>query len=777
MMRGLYRLNEETEMNGLVSCRNRVRLLSVAAALLLVLGAASPGRAQAPAAKGSATADRISFTVRLDPRDPFSDAYKVGAPQSGPLKVRRGELLRLTITGKVKPGFHTYPLVGLPGSPYVSKLVYTKGSGLEPLWPVQEPEGVTAFEKDIGPVKEFTGEFQWSQDVLVRPDAAQGRQTLKILVDSQVCDENNCVPLRELLETAVEVSDEPAVALPREVESRLKEQPPSYASVRGAQKPPAPAPKTDQAAEPKTGQAPAASGPSPFLPGDEQQYRASMAKLQKEIIVPKTVSAASGTGDSDLLGFILSGIFWGAVSLITPCVFPMIPITVSFFLKQSEKEHHRPITMALVYCATIVLVLTIAAVALLNFFQALSVNAWANYGLGALFIFFALSLFGMYEIELPSGLARFTSEREGKGGMVGTVFMALTFTIISFACVAPFLGGFSGTSATVQRPLWHTILGGVAFSATFAAPFFLLAIFPTLLKKMPKSGSWLNAVKVVMGFLELAAALKFLRAGEIAHSSSVPSFFTYDFVLGLYVALCVLCGAYLLGLYRLPHDTPSESLSVPRLMFSLLFLSLAFYLAPALFSMNAEGERQRPAGTIFAWVDSFLLPEFQGTKGEAWTGNLDYAVARAREHLRRTNQPKRIFIDFTGKLCTNCKINEKSVFSKPEIKRLFQPYELVQLYTDYVPNEFYSPELRARFGSDLTRQRDDAVEVNLPFQQALFNTSQLPLYVILEPRLDNTIVTLGVYPEGRILNEGAFAEFLRRPGPGTGSALAQAPGG
>jgi thiol:disulfide interchange protein len=448
---------------------------------------------------------------------------------------------------------------------------------------------------------------------------------------------------------------------------------------------------------------------------------------------------------------------------------------VSFFLKQSEKEHHRPVTMALVYCSTIVIVLTIAAVALLNFFQVLSVNPWTNFGLGALFIFFALSLFGMYEIELPSGLARFTSEREGKGGFAGTIFMALTFTIISFACVAPFLGGFSGTSATVQRPLWHTILGGIAFSATFAAPFFFLALFPTLLKKMPKSGSWLNSVKVVMGFLELAAALKFLRAGELANSSSAPNFFTYDFVLGLYVALCVLCGAYLLGMYRLPHDTPSENLSVPRLMFSLLFLGLAFYLAPALFSYNAEGERQRPGGTVYAWVDSFLLPEFHGTKGEVWTGNLEYAVNRAREYRRRTGQPKLIFVDFTGKLCTNCKINEKSVFSKPEIKRLFQPYELVQLYTDYVPNEFYSPEDRARFGSDLSRQRADAVEVNLSFQQAVFNTSQLPLYVILEPRLDNTILAVGVYAGGRILNEGAFAQFLRSPGtPGAGPAIAQA---
>jgi thiol:disulfide interchange protein DsbD len=497
-----------------------------------------------------------------------------------------------------------------------------------------------------------------------------------------------------------------------------------------------------------------------------------MARLQKEMRVPKELLDTGG-GDMSLAAFLLSGLFWGAVSLVTPCVFPMIPITVSFFLKQSEKEHHRPVTMALVYCGTIVVVLTFAAVALLNFFQALSVNPWTNFAIGALFIFFALSLFGMYEIELPSGLARFTSEREGKGGLIGTVFMALTFTIISFACVAPFLGGFSGTAATAQRPLWHNILGGVVFSATFASPFFLLALFPALLKKMPKSGSWLNSVKVVMGFMEVAAAIKFLRAGELAISTSTPSFFTYDFALCLYVALCVLCGAYLLGMYRLPHDTPMDHLGVPRLMFSLVFLALAFYLAPALFTRNAEGERQRPAGTVYAWIDSFLLPEFHPGKGEeVWTGNLDYAVTRAREHLRRTGQPKFVFVDFTGKICTNCRLNEQNVLSKPEIKKLFQQYELVQLYTDYVPADFYSPQERAGFAKDNSRLRSDAVDVNLKFQKAVLNTSELPQYVILEPRLDGTIWAVGV--QRQLLDLNSFAQFLRSPQPAPAGAVAQA---
>ena len=463
----------------------------------------------------------------------------------------------------------------------------------------------------------------------------------------------------------------------------------------------------------------------------------------------------------DLIAFILAGIFWGGVSLITPCVFPMIPITVSFFLKQSEKEHHKPIAMALVYSATIVIVLTLAAAFLLSAFRWLSINPIMNYGLGALFVFFALSLFGMYDIELPSGLARFTSSKEGKGGMVGTIFMALTFTIISFACVAPFLGGFGGTAGTVARPWWHNILGGLAFAATFASPFFLLALFPTMLRKMPKSGSWLNSVKVVMGFLELAAAFKFFRAAELVQSTAA-TFFTFDLVLGVWIALCFLAGLYLLGVYRLPHDSREEYVGVPSLLFAGVFLGLGVYLMPALFKINSEGEAQRPTGTIYAWVDSFLLPDVHSGKEIKATGNLAYAVAQAREIRQRTGKTQRIFVDFTGKTCTNCRINERNVFSKLEFQRLFQNYIVAQIYTDVVPVDFYSPELRGKL-TDNAGRLDADVEVNQNFEFKAFGTLQLPLYVVLEPQTDGKILVLGPYDEGLINNEAAFAEFLHDP--------------
>jgi thiol:disulfide interchange protein DsbD len=481
-------------------------------------------------------------------------------------------------------------------------------------------------------------------------------------------------------------------------------------------------------------------------------------KVEPTIRVVEPQGGQGGAGEKSgyggLLSFVLQGVFWGAVSLVTPCVFPMIPITVSFFLKQSESKHHRPLVLASVYSGTIIIVLTIAAVALLSAFRWLSINPVMNIGLGALFVFFALSLFGMYEIELPSGLAQFTSSREGQGGLLGTIFMALTFTIISFACVAPFLGGFGGTAAGTDQQWLHRILGGLAFSVTFASPFFVLALFPSLLKTMPKSGNWLNSVKVVMGFLELAAALKFFRAGELVLLPS-PELFTYDFTMGLYVAISLLCGLYLLGVYRLPHDTPSENLGVMRVMWALAFLGLGFYLFPAAIkTYNPEGERQRPSGAVFAWIDSFLLPDDQTDL--PWVGDLDDGLKKA------AGAGKLVFVDFTGKTCTNCKINEETVFTRKEIKELLQRYVLVQLYTDVVPDRLYSAKEQAELGSGTARQREDAAR-NLAFQRKEFGTEQLPLYVILRPTPDGGFKEVARYDEGKINNVNAFTKFLRTP--------------
>jgi thiol:disulfide interchange protein DsbD len=665
------------------------------------------------AARKNPTDDRIDFQVAVTPERAWP-----------------GEMIQLTITGTPRPGYHTYPLTQRSADPAqdasgLSVLKYQENPAFKPLWPVTESPPEFDFIPGVGAFLEHKKKFTWTQDILVAPDAKPGPKTLGFTIRLQVCN-GNCVWGEHHFEPTVEVLAGAATPLTAQLQERLQAKPPDLVAV-----------------------------PVPASPGGVTAAQAES---------PQGPHAG-------LVAFMLTGVFWGAVSLITPCVFPMIPITVSFFLKQSEKQHHRPVTMATVYCLTIVVVLTIAAVSLLSFFREWINTPIMNFGLGALFGFFALSLFGMYEIELPTSLAQFTSAREGKGGLVGTMFMALTFTIISFACVAPFLGGFGGTAATAQLTWLERVLGGLAFSVTFASPFFVLALFPTLLKQLPKSGNWLNSVKVVMGFLELAAALKFFRAGELLWRDR-PEFFTYDLVLGAYVALSFLCGLYLLNLYRLPHDTPSEHLSVPQLLFSLAFLSLGLYLTPALFKNSATGQNQRPSGAVFAWLDSFLLPEPEeesvlaagrsngataaGRAELHWVGNLKQGLEDAR------TQGKLVFLDFTGETCTNCKINEANVFPKPAIKELLSQYSLVQLYTDKVPSKFYTSEERARFSGSTERQRADAA-TNLDFQRSTFNTEQLPLYVILEPLPGGAFREVDRYAEGKINDLAGFTHFLQKP--------------
>ena len=733
-------------------------LLTYTAVSLLMV---APARAQddddlftvKPSDKAAPIADLISFKVNVEP------------PEG-----RRGETVRVTVTGTPKSGYYTYPLTqrtsGQDEIYLLKDLVFETPPGLTALWPIVESDPEKAFEPaEKTEFLKHKKAFTWSRDVFISANATPGKTTIPIRTDGlQVCS-NRCIRGDLKMQADFTVSDAPALPLTPEIEKRLNAVRPPIRVVDGPQDPP----------PPRTGVPPPAEKPGEdtTFPIDESPgaYKLSLEQVQSQLQATRREAPPVG-----LLAFMLQGVFWGAVSLITPCVFPMIPITVSFFLKQSEKQHHKPVTMAVVYCLTIVTVLTISAIALLSVFRELSVHSTMNFALGALFVFFALSLFGMYDIELPSALTRYTSAREGKGGLLGVVFMALTFTIVSFACVAPFLGGFGGTAGSSAISWEHRILGGLAFSLTFAAPFFVLALFPALLQQLPKSGSWLNSVKVVMGFLELAAGLKFFRQAELNLVRS-PQFFTYDLVLGMWIAIALLCGLYLLNVYRLPHDGPVESIGVPRLLFGFLFISLGFYLLPALFTSAANGEKQRPRGTVYAWIDSFLLPEpsESGAAGLAWNGNLPRAIEEARVEAKRTGQPKYVFVDFTGETCTNCKFNEKNVFTKSEIKKLFEPYSLVQMYTDKVPDGFFSPRLRSAFGTSVARQKADA-EFNLQFQRDTFGTEQLPLYVILRPIPgEDRIEEVARYDEGKINQEADFARFLRKPFEDSGASAKATP--
>ena len=432
--------------------------------------------------------------------------------------------------------------------------------------------------------------------------------------------------------------------------------------------------------------------------------------------------------DEGFFSFVILAFSMGLLALLTPCVFPMIPITVSFFTHQGETGKGKPITNAIIYTLGI-----IATFSIIGFILALTLgasganqlaaNPWVNIFIAALFIYFALSLFGMYEIQLPSVLRQYSLKQEGRGGVMGTLFMAVTFTLTSFTCTVQFVGLL--LVAASQGQWFWPMIGMVVFSAAFALPFFFLALFPQYLAKMPKSGAWLNSVKVVMGFLELAAAFKFISNTDLVWGWG---FFSHNTVLAVWAVLMLLTGIYLLGKIQLPHDSPIASISVPRLMLSTVFLTFGLYLTSGLFG-------QKIHGLIYSYLPPIVESESGAvrTNGASiaeefnWYRNLDEGLVKARA------TGKSVFIDFTGYTCTNCRWMEANTFTKTEVKHRFGEMILVQLYTDGGPNH----------------------RENQQYEIDRFGTAALPFYVILSP--DDDIIT--TFP-GMTRSLDDFLDFL-----------------
>ena len=672
-----------------------------------------------------------------------------------PSEAKPGQTVTLKITLDPIDGFYTYPTVQpdpLAKSsanhiyfPAPSSVIFV-GPFVDPA----DPKKKTETEDMNQQVLYYPSSVTWERKAVVSPHASPGLLTVNLKSPEgmethfQVCDQSNCFNSRGTVFAKLTVLAGEPVA----IDSKYKEEVDNILRLTPPPKIHSPETKKEN------------SGPNTASPtnGDKKQVALKIPKDRDyalDIEAVKAMLPKVQTSNAGFLAFVLTAMFWGAVTLLTPCVFPMVPITVSFFLKQGEKKQHNPLTMAAVYTLTIVVVLSVAALFFLTTFRNLSVNPWMNAALGLLFVAFALSLFGMFDLVLPSKLVRFTSAREGKGGYGGVIFMALSFSIVSFTCVAPFLGGFAGLVASGNFSDFQLLAGAVAFASTFAAPFFLLALFPTLLKKLPKSGSWMNTIKVVMGFLELAAALKFFRNAELRWTIP-PVFFTYDLVLSAWIIMMLVTGLYLLNLFRLPHDEPQEHIGVTRMLVGLMSISVGLYLLPGLFALNNH-EKQRPGGTIYAWVDAFLLPEPSASEvvggGElAWSAD----VRRALEEARATGAV--VLVDFTGVTCTNCKLNEKNVFPKPDVKDLLKKFRLVQVYTDTIPPEFYEAEPG-------NTKRDQDAATNSKFQMQAFGTEQLPLYVLLKPDAGmkgGPVQILGIYDEGKINEDRKFVDFLKK---------------
>jgi len=709
------------------------RLTHLALALLVV---SSPALAQGKA--------RLSF----------DDAVRSIEGRLEPAEARPGQTVTFKLAVKLNPGWYTYPTVqtGMGFAESRNTIQLPDAGDLIFVERVSDPPGSKTKSSTSGSFAYYTDELTWEVKAVVSPRATPGEKKVRLKTFTIiVCNEEtgNCLlPKKVPVEATFRISGSPVEVEPKYAEAVSK----AVATPNGPPTPKPPPPSAKQL--PKEDVAPDKADTPTAAPAESKavahrlsanrDYAADMKAVLDQL--PPPTSREGG-----LWRFLAAAVGFGIITIFTPCVFPMIPITVSIFLKQSQKEGSNPITHALIYAATIVVILSVAALTLLSTFSRLAVDPYMNVLLGALFVVLALSLFGLFEITLPSSLATATSDRASKGGYVGTVFMAISFTIVSFTCVAPFLGGFSTMATSGSFSFLELCLGALAFAIAFASPFFLLALFPSLIKKLPKSGDWMNMIKVTMGFLELAAALKFFRTAELRWVTP-PEFFTYDAVLAAWVAILVAMAFYLLGIFKMKHDHEEHDHVGPfRIMFALVSLGLAVYLTPALFG-NGARERNRPAGTVYAWIDAFLLPEPSAAEvvgGELpWSADLRRALDDARA------KGGRVFVDFTGVTCSNCKLNEREVFTKPEVKEQFKQYTLVQLYTDTIPDVFYDS------APGIDRQKADA-SVNFNFEKNSFGEEQLPLYVILKPEPTGKTTVVGVYEEGKINNEAKFIEFLK----------------
>lgn len=442
-------------------------------------------------------------------------------------------------------------------------------------------------------------------------------------------------------------------------------------------------------------------------------------------------------GSLPLGGFLLASVLGGWASLFTPCVFPMIPITVSFFAKRSGGRRGRAIGLAAAYAFGIIGTFTLIGVLVSVLFGAsglasFATNLWVNLALGSLFVVFGLSLLGLFHFAAPAGLTNRIEEAKGesRNDWILTFLMATAFTLASFTCTVPILGALLGLSAKGSVAL--PTIGMLAYSATFAAPFFLLALFPTALQKLPRGGAWLEVVKISMGFVELAAALKFLSAADIAADTQI---LTRPLYLAATVAIFLALTLYLFGILRMPGA--EDEVGPVRAVFAIGTLSISLYLFAGLFGLQYG-----------SFVESFLpKPEYGGAavaaapRGSAderalvWIEDLDQGLAEAK----RTN--KRIFLNFTGDLCVNCRGMEQGMFPRPAVSAELRKLVLVELVLDRES----TPALAARSA----RYR--------AYQESAFDTAARPFYVVLEPDGTTVVSTFA----GSTNDEARFVRFLR----------------
>jgi thiol:disulfide interchange protein len=609
--------------------------------------------------------------------------------------IRAGLQFEVVIEAVIDAGWHIFSATQAP-PPIATSFRLPPGGPFQIAANLRQPKPKTAFDPNFEIQTEFfTDKAEFWIPLKAPASVRPGDYKVSIQTRCQVCNDRSCLP-PQTVPVAVAIM-----------------------IISGA------APDAGPASVQEIAKPQAATQSEPLRPADSSARRANMPVADPPAGTPAEVQQARSGG---FLPFLWLAMTMGALSLATPCVFPMIPITVSYFTKSAETNRASGWRLALVYCFGIIFTFTglglgLAALLGATGINQFAANPWINLLITAIFLGFAFNLFGLYQIRIPSSLLTKLSKAGSGSSYASALLMGLTFTLTSFTCTVPFIG--TVLVATSQGDWLWPAMGMLGFAVVFAVPFFLLALAPRMLVGLPKSGGWMNSVKVTMGFLEIAAAMKFISNVDLVWQWHV---FTREVVLSVWLATSILAAVYLLGKFQLPHDTPLEHLNALRMTAALIFLAFGFYLLTGLM------------GAGLGEVDAFLPPRTAGAFSPAsvgqsleipWNTDLKSALAEARR------QNKLIFIDFTGYTCTNCRWMEANVFRLPAVSNSLQKYVRLQLYTD---------------------GEGKIYEDNQNYQKEKFGTVALPLYAIIDSQ-ENKLAT---FP-GMTRNAAEFERFLNTP--------------
>ncbi len=561
----------------------------------------------------------------------------------------------IVLTASIKPNWHLYATELPAGGPTPTHLLVDKISGAELVGKLtSDAKPIEKYDPNFEmTLRFFSGKVSFRQKIRITDPK---KFAFEGAIRHMACDDERCLTPSNW-DFSVQAKDL----------GKLSEAAPAATTET-----PAPQDATPSVGEPSADSA--ASAPD-TLSVDQGMAKDAVSDLWAPVIPELKAygDKALTQADGSLWMLLVGGFLGGLVALVTPCVWPMIPMTVSFFLKRS-KDRKKGIRDAILYGISIIVIYVALGLAVSAAFGAsalndLATNAYFNIAFFLLLVFFAVSFFGAFELVLPaSWTSKMDQKADSASGLVSIFFMAFTLSLVSFSCTGPIIGTLLVQAATSSSGILAPAIGMLGFALALALPFTLFAIFPNLLQSMPKSGGWLNSVKVVLAFIELALALKFLSVADLAYGWHILD---REVFLSLWIVIFTLLGLYLIGKIRFPHDTPQEKTPIPALFLAIVSFAFALYMVPGLVGA--------PLRAISAFSPPLSTQDLNLYKGEVHAQFSDYETGMA--YAKQVGKP--VIIDFSGYGCVNCRKMEASVWTDANVKAtLDNDYVLITLMVD-----------------------------------------------------------------------------------------------